>query len=160
VPLSRSLTTTTHMIPDTLFQLCTTSAMAGWLVLLASPIAPTLADRVSGLLIPSLLAIVYAGLVMAFWTRAQGGFDSLANVMRLFTKPEIALAGWIHYLAFDLFVGAWEVRTARAEHIHFIIVFPCLLLTFLFGPAGYLAFVCLRAARAVTPLARSTSLRP
>jgi hypothetical protein len=136
------------MIPDTLFQLCTTFAMAGWLVLLASPIAPALADRVSGLLIPSPLAIVYAGLIMAFWTRAQGGFDSLPNVMRLFTKPEIALAGWIHYLAFDLFVGAWgseqrEPSTSISS-----------------GPAGYLAFVCLRAARAVTPPARSKSLRP
>jgi len=51
-----------------------------------------------------------------------------------------------------LFVGAWEVRTARNERIWFVLVAPCLLLTFLFGPAGYLAFACLRAARAVTPL--------
>jgi hypothetical protein len=141
-----------RMTLDTLFQLCTTTAMAGWLVLLASPIAPTLADRISGLLIPTLLAVLYAGLVLAFWTRAQGGFDSLPNVMRLFTTPEIALAGWIHYLAFDLFVGAWEVPAARDERIPFILVVPCLLLTFLFGPAGYLAFAGLRAARAVTPL--------
>jgi ABA DEFICIENT 4-like len=149
-----------RMALDTLFQLCTTTAMAGWLVLLASPIAPTLADRISGLFIPTLLAIFYAGLVMAFWTRAEGGFDSLPNVMRLFTKPEIALAGWIHYLAFDLLVGAWEVRTAREDRIPFILVVPCLLLTFLFGPAGYLAFVSLRAARTITPLARSHSGRP
>jgi len=143
------------MTLDTLFQLCTTAAMVGWLVLLASPVAPTLADRVSGLIIPALRAIFYAGLVMAFWTRAQGGFDSLPNVMRLFTKPEIVLAGWIHYLAFDLFVGAWVVRTARDEQIPFILVVPCLLLTFLFGPAGYLAFACLRAARARITLASS-----
>ena len=60
--------------------------------------------------------------------------------MALFTMPEIALAGWIHYLAFDLFVGAWEVRTARREGIAFLLVLPCLALTFLFGPAGFLAF--------------------
>jgi hypothetical protein len=145
---------------DAIFQLCTMTALAGWLVLLASPIAPTVTDRVSGILIPVLLAVAYAGLVLAFWTRDEGGFDNLPNVMRLFTKPEIALAGWIHYLAFDLFVGAWEVRTARAEHIPFLIVLPCLLLTFVFGPAGYLAFTCLRAVRAMTPLARSPLLRP
>ena len=144
---------------DAIFQLCNMSALAGWLVLLASPVAPKVADRVSGLLIPLLLAVGYAGLVLAFWTRAEGGFDSLANVMRLFTKPEIALAGWVHYLAFDLFVGAWEVRTARAERIPFIVVVPCLALTFLFGPAGYLAFACLRAARALTPLTQDQPLR-
>ena len=66
----------------------------------------------------------------------------------LFTSPEIALAGWIHYLAFDLFVGAWEVRTARREGIAFLLVLPCLALTFLFGPAGFLVFSMLRAARA------------
>ena len=65
-------------------------------------------------------------------------------------KAESALAGWTHYLAFDLFIGAWEVRTARAERIPFLAVVPCLALTFLFGPAGYLAFSALRAARAAT----------
>jgi hypothetical protein len=138
------------MAPDDLFGICNLTAMAGWLALLASPFAPKLADRVSGLVIPALLAITYAGLVLAFWSGAAGSFDSLPNVMLLFTKPEIALAGWIHYLAFDLFIGAWEVRTARAERIPFLIVVPCLALTFLFGPAGFLAFSALRAARAAT----------
>src|SRR5262245_17194065 len=90
---------------NAIFQLCTVAALAGWLVLLIAPIAPTFADRISGLLVPVLLAVVYSGLMLAFWSRAEGGFDNLPNVMRLFTKPEIALAGWIHYLAFDLFVG-------------------------------------------------------
>lgn len=138
------------MNPDDIFRIGNMTAMAGWLVLLASPFAPKLADRVSGLAIPALLSVAYAGLVLAFWSGAPGGFDSLPNVMLLFTKPEIALAGWIHYLAFDLFVGAWEVRTARAERIPFLLVVPCLALTFLFGPAGYLAFSSLRAARAAT----------
>ena len=48
---------------------------------------------------------------------AEGGFGSLADVATLFGKPELLLAGWIHYLAFDLFIGAWEVRDAqRNEH--------------------------------------------
>lgn len=138
------------MAPDDLFGICNMTAMAGWLALLASPFTPKLADRVSGLVIPALLAIAYSGLVLAFWSGAAGGFDSLSDVMLLFNKPEIALAGWIHYLAFDLFIGAWEVRTARAERMPFLIVLPCLALTFLFGPAGFLAFSTLRAARAAT----------
>jgi hypothetical protein len=134
--------------PDETFRICNMLAMAGWLILLGSPFAPKFTDRVSAFLIPVLLAIAYTGLVLAFWSGAEGGFDSLPNVMRLFTQPEIALAGWIHYLAFDLLIGAWEVRTARSERIPFLMVIPCLALTFLFGPAGYLAFSALRAARA------------
>lgn len=73
--------------------------------------------------------------MLAFWSSASGGFDS-AEVQTLPSQPQIALAGWLHYLAFDLFVGAWEARTARAEGIPHWAVIPCLILTFLFGPAG------------------------
>lgn len=140
---------------DAIFEFCNMAALAGWLALLASPLAPKIADQISALVVPLLLAVGYTGLILAFWTRAEGGFDNLTDVMRLFTSPEIALAGWIHYLAFDLFVGAWQARTARAERIPFVIVVPCLSLTFLFGPTGYFAFTCLRAARAMN----SRSLR-
>jgi hypothetical protein len=139
------------MNADDVFRICNMVALTGWVVLLASPFAPKLADRVSALLIPTLLSIAYAGLVLAYWSTSEGGFDSLPNVMLLFTQPEIALAGWIHYLAFDLLIGGWEVRTARSEGISFMLVVPCLALTFLFGPAGYLAFSALRAARAAMP---------
>lgn len=139
------------MTTDILFQICSAMAMAGWGGLLASPLAPVWTQRISGLLIPLLLSVAYAALVLAFWHRAEGGFDSLANVMRLFTQQEIALAGWIHYLAFDLFVGAWIARSAASEKIAFLLVVPCLLLTFMFGPAGYLAFNALRLARTVFP---------
>ena len=79
------------------------------------PLAPRTPTASPASPIPALLSIAYAALILAFWAGAPGGFDSLPNVMALFTIPEIALAGWVHYLAFDLFVGAWEVRTARAR---------------------------------------------
>jgi hypothetical protein len=133
------------MSPDALFQFTSPLALLGWAALAAAPMAPTLADRVAGLAIPALLSVAYAALILAFWWGAPGGFDSLANVQALFTSPWIALAGWLHYLAFDLFVGAWEVRTARREAIPHLLVLPCLVLTFLFGPAGLLAFLALAA---------------
>ncbi len=136
------------MNPDSLFQLANTTALASWVVLLASPFASKLTDAISGYVIPLALSVVYTALILAFWSGAQGGFDTLDNVMLLFTSREVALAGWVHYLAFDLFVGAWEARTARRESIPFLLVVPCLVLTFLFGPIGLLAFHGLRAARA------------
>jgi hypothetical protein len=58
----------------------------------------------------------------------------------------VLLAGWIHYLAFDLFVGSWEVRDAQRVGIHHLFVVPCLVLTVLFGPIGLLLYLLLRAA--------------
>jgi hypothetical protein len=132
------------MNPDMIFQIASATAMAGWLVLLVSPFIPKLADRISGLIIPTLLSIAYTALILAFLDRAQGGYDSLDNVMTMFTVREAVLIGWIHYLAFDLFIGAWEVRTGRAEGMPFLLVLPCLPLTFMFGPVGLLLFIVLR----------------
>ncbi len=135
------------MPPEILFQLANTTALAGWVVLLLSPLMPRFSDRVSGVAIPLLLSVAYAGLILAFWTRGEGGFGSLEAVAKLFQTRELLLAGWIHYLAFDLFVGAWIVRTARADPVPFWMVVPCLAMTFLFGPAGLLAFCAIRYAR-------------
>lgn len=132
------------MTPDQLFQLANPLVLVGWLVLLAAPLAPTVAQTISAAAIPLLLGLAYSGLMLALWWQAPGGFGSLAEVQVLFTHPHIAVAGWVHYLAFDLFIGAWEVRTARAESIPHWMVVPCLILTFLFGPAGLLAFAVLR----------------
>ncbi len=132
--------------PHQIFQITGPLAMLGWLALVLSPLAPRLADWVAALVIPALLSVAYTALILVHWADAPGGFDSLANVMALFTNPAVALAGWVHYLAFDLFVGAWITRTARAEAIPHLLILPCLVMTFLFGPAGLLAFLILRAS--------------
>jgi hypothetical protein len=75
---------------------------------------------------------------------AGGGFSSLSGVMTLFTSPHFALVGWVHYLAFDLFIGAWEVRDARRRLISHWFVVPCLVLTLMLGPVGLLAYLGLR----------------
>lgn len=129
------------MNPETTFQLANMVALSGWAVLLASPFFPRVADRVAGVFVPALLAVAYTGLILAFWTRAEGGFGSLADVSLLFQTPELLLAGWLHYLAYDLFVGAWIVRRARSQGVRFLYVLPILPLAFLFGPIGYLAWL-------------------
>ena len=135
------------MSPDAIFQYANSLALVGWVLLLASPFAPRIANAAAAYGIPLLFAVVYSGLVLAFWTSAEGGFDSLSNVAALFQTREMLLAGWLHYLAFDLFVGAWIVRSAREAGGPFWMVVPCLAATFLFGPVGFLVFVAIRQVR-------------
>lgn len=136
------------MEPEALFHLASRSAMLGWIALALSPLAPRLTQAVAGVAIPVALSIGYAAFILVGWSSAQGGFASLPDVMRLFDVPMIALAGWVHYLAFDLLVGAWEARTARREGLPHRLLLPCLALTFLFGPIGLLLFLAIRLARA------------
>ena len=56
----------------------------------------------------------------------------------------IGFMGWIHYLAFDLFIGSWEVRDSQRHDIHHLLVVPCLILTFWAGPAGLLVYLLIR----------------
>lgn len=135
------------MTPDALFQVANPLALLGWAALLSSPLWPRAADRVATLLVPGLLAVAYVALAAAYWSRAEGGgFGSLDEVAALFAQRHVLLAGWLHYLAFDLLVGAMIVRQGRALALPFWVVLPCLPLTFLFGPAGFLLFLGLRLA--------------
>ncbi|MDG1952967.1 MAG: ABA4-like family protein, partial [Gammaproteobacteria bacterium] len=86
----------------------------------------------------------YAWLMISNSPPDGGGFGSLASVMILFSDPNLLLAGWIHYLAFDLFVGAWEVRDAQRTGIHHLLVVPCLFATLMAGPAGLAFYWLLR----------------
>ena len=140
------------MNPELVFSAVGILSMCGWLLLVASPFIPDWSDKISGLFIPAALSVGYVVLAVLFPSvvdgsgdgSGDGGFGSLADVATLFSQQEALLAGWIHFLAFDLIVGAWMCRVARREAIKFYWVLPCLPLTFLFGPAGFLAFCLLR----------------
>jgi Domain of unknown function (DUF4281) len=134
------------MTPDSLFQIANPIAMLGWIALILAPFAPRMVDLIAAVIIPLLMAVAYSALILAHWSGATGGYGSLPDVMALFTNPHVALAGWVHYLAFDLFVGAWATRTARAAGINHLLVLPHLVLIFLFGPAGFLTFHAMLAA--------------
>lgn len=144
------------MTPDTLFQISNPMAALGWALLAFAPFMPRFADRVAGYFIPALFSLGYTVVLLVHWWSAEGGFDTLPNVMLLLSNPWTALAGWVHYLAFDLVVGAWITRTARTEGIPHLLILPILALTFLVGPMGFLAFLGLRAARTATLTPKET----
>ena len=135
------------MSPDTLFHYASPLAMIGWIILALSPLAPRWADRIGGFIIPAILSLLYVAVILGYWWQGQGGFDSLANVMLLLSNPWMALAGWVHFLAFDLFIGGWITRTARVPGLAHLLILPCLMLTFLFGPIGLILFLSILAVR-------------
>lgn len=94
-----------------------------------------------------LLAAAYAVIIGSRWAGSSGGFGSLDAVMQLFSDPWLLLAGWLHYLAFDLLVGRWEAEDAAARGVPAWLAAPCMALTFMFGPAGWLAYLLVRQTR-------------
>lgn len=139
------MTTPGLFAPETVFQAGSSLALLGWIVLACSPggtrWAPR-ARRFAGRWLPLVLAVAYVAL-FARHGMGDGGYGSLAEVQRLFAVPGLLTAGWLHYLAFDLFVGAWISERAAALGLPHVVVLPLLALTFLFGPAGLLAWALL-----------------
>ncbi|MBC7499253.1 MAG: DUF4281 domain-containing protein [Herminiimonas sp.] len=131
--------------PASLFKLCNLIAMLGWTVLTANLLTRRSSVWWPVAAIPIALSVLYTGLVFWLAPGSKIDFGSLAGVASAFSNPWWLLAGWTHYLAFDLLVGTWQVQQAYALKMPRLSVLICLLLTFMFGPAGWLVFLLLRA---------------
>lgn len=135
------------MTAEQVFSVANLLAAAGWLTLIVGSRARWVASLVTSTILPLLFAVLYGCLIATHWSEREGGFGSLAEVRALFSNDWLLLAGWVHYLAFDLFVGSWQVRDARKHRIPQLLVIPGLILTFLFGPIGLLLYWIIRLLR-------------
>jgi hypothetical protein len=131
------------MTAEQLFSILNLMTAAAWLPLIFLPRVRWTAARLP-VVMPLLLAVIYVVLVAATLAGSEGGFSSLAGVRTLFDNPWVLLAGWTHYLAFDLFIGGWEVRDAQRRAVPHLLVVPALILTFLLGPAGLMLYLATR----------------
>jgi hypothetical protein len=146
------------MTVEQVFSLCNTAALISWVALIAAPHWALLTGAIRWGVITG-LSVLYAVLIAVFFFRVQGGgFFSLAAVQILFTDRHVALAGWVHYLAFDLFVGLWIAARADALGINRLVQAPILVATFMFGPLGFLLFQVVLAAHALGQAGRPTPL--
>ena len=128
---------------DRLFSLGGMVVLPCWLLLMFAP-GWRWTQRLATFVVPLLIAAVYLFLLVSAKPAPGAGFGSLAQVAALFSVKQALLAGWIHYLAFDLFTGAWEARDGVRLRISKWLVAPCLVLTFLFGPVGLGLYLLLR----------------
>lgn len=136
---------------ETIFNVANSAAGLAWAYLILLPRWRQLDTALFLALIPA-LSFVYSALVFVhFFTVQGGGFGSIAEVRQLFLSDPVLVAGWIHYLAFDLFVGWWIAREADSEGMSRIIQAPLLAATFLFGPLGLLLFQIIKTGQTFIP---------
>lgn len=131
-----------------IFRLANLFALLCWVVLILAPrreiIFTLLRDVAVGL-----LCLLYASVLIMMMASpppgSEGGdFSSIEGVRTLFASDPGVTLGWVHYLAFDLFVGLWVAKTADEIALSRIVQAPILAATFIFGPAGLLIFFIVR----------------
>lgn len=132
-----------------LFDIANTIPLVGWFALVLAPLyrQPLIA---TARVVAVVLCALYLALLGWRLATAPGGTDvasffTLHGLARAFAQPPVMLVGWVHYLAFDLWTGAWEAEEAHRRGVPHAALVPCLVLTFLVGPVGLLAFLACRA---------------
>jgi hypothetical protein len=120
------------MTPDKVFSLCGGLVLPCWLLLILVP-RWTWTQRLATFVAPLMIAGVYLWMLATAPHVAGAGFNSIAQVRALFSVDKALVA------------GSWEVRDARRLKINHLLVVPCLVLTFLFGPLGLGIYLLLRA---------------
>jgi hypothetical protein len=135
------------MSPEDVFSVANTVAILGWVLLAVLPGRRWVTEVVTGYALPMIFAVLYVAIVATTFGGADGSFSTLEGVGALFTNPWLLVAGWVHYLAFDLLIGTWEARDARERGVPHLLLVPCLFLTLMFGPAGWLLYIGVRQAR-------------
>ena len=127
---------------ELLFTICNTSILGAWGLLLFFPNWKCTIVLSKRPFIPLLLSFVYLYFMTVNGGMGSVDFSSLDGIIALYEKstPELIAAGWLHYLAFDFWVGCWILREAKAKKIkHLWIIIP-LLATFMLGPVGVLLY--------------------
>lgn len=125
---------------DTLFQIGNTLALISWIVLLILPKQQqTIAFLKYGVI--SLLALAYLLLIAQLLKELRpDSFSELSNIKALFQNDQMLVAGWFHYLAFDLLIGIFIVKEGIQSNWKRWQYSICLPFTFMFGPVGLLLF--------------------
>lgn len=126
------------MTPDFLFSYAGLAAMAGWALLILGPRRFAWLNAIPLWIIPAGLSALYAALIFSRFSGIGGGFDSLDNVATLMSDRWALLAGWVHYLAFDLFIGAAMAARMDRAGIGRVVQAPILGSIFMLGPLGFL----------------------
>jgi len=136
------------MTADQVFSIANPLAVLCWILLAILPNRRWVTDVITGTAIPALFAVAYTVIVIAVFPHARGSFSTLSGVSALFQDPWLLLGGWLHYLAFDLLVGTSEARDSVERGVSRWLLVPCLFLTLMFGPMGWLLYRLLRLTAA------------
>jgi hypothetical protein len=132
------------MNPAQIFSIVSALAAMQWLLIMILPKWRVTQWLINYTAVPLLLSVIYCIYIVSFFSVKGGGFGSIPEVRTLFSNDNLLLAGWVHYLAFDLLIGFSIIKSSEAKAISHWLVIPCLVLTFMFGPCGFLLYQIVR----------------
>lgn len=139
------------MDTEQLFGAANAFALLGWIALLLAPLRRPLliaaARWVAAILAGGYTVLILASVSGGGGPAPENPLMTAAGLAEMFSRPEVMLVGWVHYLAFDLWVGGWIAEDGHRRGLPHWAVAPILVPTFLAGPVGLLIYLIVAAVR-------------
>tara|TARA_B100001094_G_C17867007_1_gene640222 strand:- start:247 stop:678 length:432 start_codon:yes stop_codon:yes gene_type:complete len=130
------------MTYEIIFNIYNTGILIFWLFLLVFPKSKLTQKMTNFPWIPLVIAFGYIYFLGTSDSIFSVDFSSLSGLTEMFqnSNPRGVAAGWLHYLAFDFWVGCWILRDSQKKGVkHAFIIFP-MLCTFMLGPVGIIIY--------------------
>ena len=130
------------------FSMASVITLLMWILMITAPNWKVTQFLMQKRVVPIGLSVVYSlYVIQELFSSGMMDFGTLSSVMKIFTKESAVLAGWLHYLAFDLLIGIWMLEQNKNIQISSLVIIPCLLGTFMFGPFGFLLFTIFKTIK-------------
>lgn len=140
----------------TVFSLSGLLVLPFWAAMIALPLWRVTRRVIASPWVAAAPAVLYAALVLPRLVEILAAVSnpSLAGIAALLGVEFGATVAWVHFLAFDLFVGRWVYLDSRERGVHPLVMAPMLFLTLMLGPLGFLTYLGVRAVADLRPATR------
>ena len=146
---------------STLFRLSNFLVLPFWALMMLLPRWRWTTRIIRSPFVSAAPATLYAALVLPrlgeIWSAVLR--PTLSGIVALLGSPAGATIAWVHFLAFDLFVGRWIYLDSQDRRISAWLMVPVLFLTLMLGPAGFLFYLVVRSVGAVSPVSAKAPLQ-
>jgi hypothetical protein len=134
------------MTPDLVFNSINLLALIIWLVLFIVPFSKLYNVLIRSGLVFVIFALAYSFIMISFFNADLGSLNSLDGIRALLDNEWAFVAGWIHYLSFDLLAGVWILNDSVKAGIKRAWIIVPLIFTFMAGPLGLLLYFIVKLA--------------
>lgn len=147
---------------DLALSLASAATCACWILLIVAPRARATRWVLRSDAVPLVLCVVYTALIARYIPGIFLKFDSLEHIHEMLEDRRLLLTSMLHFLAYDLLVGRAMLADAQARGISHARMVPCLVMSLLLAPVGYVMYAAVRwlsgpgAPRGATATAGST----
>lgn len=130
------------MLYETIFNIFNCGILLFWILLLALPKKGFTQKLVAFPWVPLVFASGYVYFLSTTKGTFSADFSSLSGLTEMFqnSKPRGVAAGWLHYLAFDFWVGCWMLKNSQDKGVNHLWMILPLICTFMLGPVGIIIY--------------------